>query len=148
MRLNNIISSNGSNRAKRRRGKGQGGGHGKTSGRGHKGARARSGFSLRPGFESGHIPLFRRLPMRGFSNFKFRRSHAVINVGDLERLAEGAVVNRETLESAGLIRKDGRPVKLLGDGEVTRALEVQLDKVSAAAQSKIEAAGGKVVNKE
>lgn len=148
MRLNNIISSNGSNRPKRRRGKGVGSGHGKTSGRGHKGARARSGFSLRPGFESGHIPLFRRLPMRGFSNFKFRKGYAVVNVGDLERMGEGSVVNRESLERAGLVRKDGRPVKLLGDGEIARAFEVQIDKVSASAKAKIEAAGGKVVGKD
>ncbi|MGF1530639.1 MAG: 50S ribosomal protein L15 [Puniceicoccaceae bacterium] len=144
MQLHDIIDSNGANRQKRRLGKGEGNGHGKTCGKGHKGQKARSGGGIRVGFESGHIPLYRRLPQRGFSNFKFRKEFAVVNLEDLARLGDVDVVNRESLAAAGLIRNNAGLVKLLGEGEVTRAYKVQLDKVSGSARAKVEAAGGEV----
>ncbi len=145
MELHNIIDSNGSNRPKRRLGKGEGNGHGKTCGKGHKGQKARSGGGIRVGFESGHIPLYRRLPRRGFSNYKFRKEYAIVNLADLERLGDVDTVTPEVLAEAGLIRNTQSPVKLLGDGEIARALTIQLAKVSAGAKTKIEAAGGTIV---
>jgi large subunit ribosomal protein L15 len=143
MRLNNIPAAPGANKGPKRLGRGESSGRGKTSGRGHKGQRARSGASQRPGFESGHIPLYRRLPHRGFNNAKFRKTFAIVNVGDLDRI-EGDTVDAETLAAAGLIREAASPVKILGDGELSRALKVTAAKVSAAARAKIEAAGGSV----
>ncbi|MGJ3243194.1 MAG: 50S ribosomal protein L15 [Opitutales bacterium] len=143
MRLNNIPAAPGANKGIKRLGRGHGSGHGKTSGRGHKGQRARSGASQRPGFESGHIPLYRRLPHRGFNNAKFRKTFAIVNVGDLARI-DGDTVNADTLVAAGLIRASGLPVKVLGDGAVEKAYKVTADKVSASARAKIEAAGGSV----
>lgn len=145
MELHNIIDSNGANRPRRRLGKGEGNGHGKTCGKGHKGQKSRSGGGIRVGFESGHIPLYRRLPRRGFSNFKFRKEYAIVNLGDLERLGETDTVTPEALAAAGLIRDTDSPVKLLGDGDVNRAFKVQLAKVSESARAKIEAAGGSLV---
>ena len=143
MRLHQIISSDGGNRPRKRVGRGEGGGRGKTSGRGHKGQRARSGSSLRPGFESGHIPLYRRLPKRGFNNARFRTSVGAINVGDLARLS-GDEVNRETLIQAGLLDSRDTIVKILGNGEVERPLQLTVDRISAGARQKIEQAGGSV----
>ena len=122
----------GGRKNRKRVGRGEGGGRGKTSGRGHKGQRARSGFGLRPGFESGHVPLYRKLPKRGFSNFEFRTEYSVVNVGDLER-AGVEDVDRNAL------------VKILGEGELSKALTVTADKFSASAREKIEKAGGKAV---
>lgn len=143
MKLHNLQKNPGSYRRKKRVGCGVGSGNGKTSGRGHKGQRARSGASLREGFESGHIPLYRKLPMRGFSNYRFRKEYSVLNVSDLERV-EGDVADREALIKAGLIRSNAGLVKVLGQGEISKALTVTADKFSASARSKIEAAGGTV----
>lgn len=143
MRLHNLIKSGG-HKNRKRVGRGEGGGRGKTSGRGHKGQRARSGFGLRPGFESGHVPLYRKLPKRGFSNFEFRTEYTVVNVGDLERV-EGAEVDRNALIKAGLVRSNSKLIKILGEGEVSKALNVTADKFSASAREKIEKAGGTVV---
>jgi len=143
MRLHNLIKSGG-NRNRKRLGRGEGGGHGKTSGRGHKGQRARSGSSLRPGFESGHVPLYRKLPKRGFSNFRFRTEYELVNVADLERI-EGDVADRAAMVAAGLIRPSSKLIKVLGDGEISRALTVSADKFSKSAQEKIEKAGGKII---
>ena len=143
MRLHNLIKSGG-RKDRKRVGRGEGGGRGKTSGRGHKGQRSRSGSSLRPGFESGHVPLYRKLPKRGFSNFKFRTEYAIVNVGDLEGL-ESAEVDREVLVRHGLARANSKLVKILGEGELTKALSVKADKFSASAKEKIEKAGGSVV---
>ncbi|MCC5806580.1 MAG: 50S ribosomal protein L15 [Opitutales bacterium] len=143
MRLHNLVKSGGFKKRKRV-GRGEGGGLGKTSGRGHKGQRARAGHSLRPGFESGHVPLYRKLPKRGFSNFRFRREYAIVNVGDLERVA-GDTVDKDSLVAAGLVRRSAGLVKILGVGEVSRALTVTADKLSATAKEKIEKAGGKVI---
>ncbi len=143
MRLHNLVKSGGFKKRKRV-GRGEGGGLGKTAGRGHKGQRARAGHSLRPGFESGHVPLYRKLPKRGFSNFRFRKEYAIVNVGDLERV-EGETVDKDSLVAAGLIRRSSGLVKILGVGEVSRALTVTADKLSATAKEKIEKAGGKVI---
>ncbi len=143
MRLHTLIRTGG-RKPRKRRGRGEGSGHGKTSGRGHKGHRARSGFGLRPGFESGHVPLYRKLPKRGFSNFRFRTEYAIVNVGDLERVA-GPVADRAALIQAGLIRANAGPVKILGHGELGKALTVTADKFSATAKEKIEKAGGTVI---
>ena len=143
MRLHNLIKSGG-RKNRKRVGRGEGGGRGKTSGRGHKGQRSRSGFGLRPGFESGHVPLYRKLPKRGFSNFQFRTEYTVVNVGDLER-AGVEEVDRNALIKAGLVRSSSKLVKILGEGEVGKALTVTADKFSASAKEKIEKAGGKVI---
>jgi len=146
MRLHNLVKTGG-NKSRKRVGRGEGGGRGKTSGRGHKGQRARSGHSLRPGFESGHVPLYRKLPKRGFSNSRFRTEYAVVNVSDLERVS-GDTVDRESLLAARLIRNSDKRIKILGDGDVSRKLTVTADKFSASAKSKIEAAGGSIVQPE
>jgi large subunit ribosomal protein L15 len=143
MRLHNLIKSGG-RKDRKRVGRGEGGGRGKTSGRGHKGQRSRSGFGLRPGFESGHVPLYRKLPKRGFSNFQFRTEYSVVNVGDLERV-EGTDIDRSTLIKAGLVRTSSDLIKILGEGEVSKAFSVTADKFSSSAKEKIEKAGGTVV---
>ena len=143
MRLNNIPSSKGT-RTRKRVGKGEGNGLGKTCGRGHKGQKSRSGFSQRPGFESGHVPLYRRLPRRGFNNKNFRTSYAIVNLSDLERI-EGEEANPAIFESTGLVRKDSPLVKVLGEGEIAKAMTVSAHKFSASAVEKIEKAGGKVI---
>jgi len=144
MRLHNLKNVKGATHRRKRVGCGEGGGHGKTSGRGGKGQTARSGGSIRIGFEGGQMPIFRRLPIRGFNNANFSTRYETVNVGDLEKL-EGDAVNRESLIKAGLIRDNDQGVKLLGDGELSKAFTVEVDKVSASARTKIEAAGGKIV---
>jgi large subunit ribosomal protein L15 len=139
MKLHQLKPASGSREARRRVGRGPGSGLGKTAGRGHKGQKSRAGYSSRPGFEGGQMPLIRRVPKRGFNNI-FRVEYAVINVGDLEGF-EGVVGPRE-LESKGKVRK-GRPVKVLGGGDLTGVLTVQAHKFSAEARRKIEAAGGR-----
>lgn len=143
MNLQNIPTIKGATHATKRLGRGEASGHGKTCGKGHKGQKARSGGGIPIGFEGGQMPLYRKLPRRGFNNHNFRRSFQTVNVGDLERV-EGNDVNRESLVKAGLIRDNDESVKLLGDGEVSKAFQVDVDKVSAAAKSKVEAAGGKI----
>jgi large subunit ribosomal protein L15 len=137
----------GSNREKKRLGRGEGNGHGKTCCRGHKGAVARSGYSLRAGFEGGQMPLFRKLPQRGFNQTRFQTPYAIVNLSDLDRL-DHDVVDLDSLKSAGLVRSNASIVKLLGDGEVTKPLKVKVDKISKTAKAKIEAAGGECSIKE
>ncbi|MBT4757471.1 MAG: 50S ribosomal protein L15 [Opitutae bacterium] len=144
MNLENIPTIKGATHPTKRLGRGEGSGHGKTSGKGHKGQKARSGGGIRIGFEGGQMPLYRKLPRRGFNNFNFKVSYQLVNLGQLAKL-EGDVVSRETLIAAGLIRDNKQGVKLLGDGEVSKAYTVTVCKVSASAKSAIEAAGGKVV---
>lgn len=146
MRLHNLIKSGGNKKSKRV-GRGEGSGKGKTSGRGHKGQRARSGFSLRPGFESGHVPLYRKIPKRGFSNYQFRNEFAIVNVGDLERI-DGNTAGIDELVKSGLVRKNAKLIKILGEGELTKSLTVTADKFSQSAKEKIEKAGGKVIVRE
>lgn len=146
MRLHELIDSNGGNRRKRRLGKGEGNGHGKTCGRGHKGSKSRSGYSIQPGFEGGQMPMYRKLPHRGFSNFKFHKGFAIVNLGDLSRLGDDVKeVDREVLVKAGLVRDNSLPLKVLGDGEINAALKVRADKFSGSAKAKIEAAGGEAL---
>lgn len=147
MNLENIPTIKGATHPTKRLGRGEGSGHGKTSGKGHKGQKARSGGGIRIGFEGGQMPLYRKLPRRGFNNFNFRTSFQTVNVGELEKV-EGDIVNRETLVKAGLIRDNDEGVKLLGDGELSKAFTVSVDKASASAKAKVEAAGGKLVIEE
>ena len=125
-----------------RRGRGHGSGNGKTAGKGHKGQKARSG-APRPGFEGGQMPLFRRIPKRGF---KCRNSKTIIsiNVSDLNRFEDGATVTVESLKEAGLVKNSRDGIKVLGNGELTKKLTVQVNAASKAAVEKVEAAGGKI----
>lgn len=143
MKLHELKPAQGATRAPKRLGRGTGSGTGKTAGKGHKGQKARSGGGVRPGFEGGQQPLYRRLPKRGFNNI-FKKEYVVLNVRDLDRFENGAEVTIESLFEVGLIKtvKDG--VKILGTGELTKALTVKVDKVSQTAADKIVAAGGKV----
>lgn len=138
MKLHELSPAKGSKKNKKRVGRGPGSGNGKTAGRGHKGQRSRSGFSRRAGFEGGQMPLVRRVPKRGFTNI-FRTEYAIVNLSALSEL-EGEI-GPESLHGAGLVRA-GRLVKVLGDGEVTKALTVRAHKFSASARRKIEEAGG------
>jgi large subunit ribosomal protein L15 len=145
MMIHEITKSVGKHRSRKRIGRGDGSGHGKTSGRGHKGAASRSGWTRRPGYEGGQMPLIRRMPKRGFSNVQFRTMYHVVNVRHLEaRCDDGAAVTAETLAKAGIIRDAKRPLKVLGDGDLSKKLDVTAAKFSAAARQKIEAAGGTV----
>ncbi len=146
MKLHELKNVPGAVHRKKRVGCGEGGGHGKTSGKGGKGQTARSGGSIRPGFEGGQMPLYRKLPHRGFNNYNHRVEIAVVNVGDLAAL-DGKIteVNAEVLAAQGLIRADEAKVKILGDGEISRALKVTAAKFSESAKAKIEKAGGQAV---
>ena len=130
----------------KRVGRGIGSGHGKTSARGHKGAKARSGWSRRIGFEGGQMPLYRRVPKRGFNNKNFRRHYTTVNVGELSAFAEGATIDLAAVLAAGIVSKEkgSELLKLLGDGEVTRRWTVRVDALTTSAREKIEAAGGTV----
>ncbi|HTL68330.1 MAG TPA: 50S ribosomal protein L15 [Lacunisphaera sp.] len=146
MRLHNLTNIKGAVHRKKRVGCGEGGGHGKTSGRGGKGQTARSGGSIRPGFEGGQMPLYRKLPHRGFNNYEYRTNYAVVNVGDLARLdAAVTEVNAAVLAEAGLVRPGVKMLKVLGDGEVTRALKVTAQKFTGSAKAKLEKAGGAAI---
>jgi large subunit ribosomal protein L15 len=146
MKLHELKNVDGAIHRKKRVGCGEGGGHGKTSGRGGKGQSARSGSSIRPGFEGGQMPLYRKLPHRGFNNFNFRTEIAVVNLRDLAGLDEKVKdVNAVSLAKAGLIRSGEVSVKVLGDGEITRALNVTAAKFSESAKAKIEKAGGQAI---
>ena len=133
----------GANRKKRCIGRGEGNGHGKTAGRGHKGAGARAGYSLRAGFEGGQMPLFRKLPQRGFNRTRFQTPCATVNLGELDRLSTDKV-DLDSLKQSGLIRPNSTSIKLLGSGEVTKAFTVSVDQISKAARDKIVAAGGTI----
>ena len=146
MRLHNLVNVKGAVHRKKRVGCGEGSGHGKTSGSGGKGQKGRSGGSIRPGFEGGQMPLYRKLPHRGFNNYEFRTSYAVVNVGDLAKLdAKVAEVNAEVLAKAGIIRSDVTMLKVLGDGEISRALKVTAQKFTGSAKAKLEKAGGSAI---
>jgi large subunit ribosomal protein L15 len=146
MKLHELKNVPGAVHRKKRVGCGEGGGHGKTSGRGGKGQTARSGGSIRPGFEGGQMPLYRKLPHRGFNNYNHRVEIAVVNVGDLASLdAKVTEVNAQVLAENGLIRADESTVKILGDGELSRALKVTAAKFSESAKAKIEKAGGQAI---
>ncbi|MBI5770944.1 MAG: 50S ribosomal protein L15 [Verrucomicrobia bacterium] len=145
MKLHELKNVKGAVHRKKRVGCGEGGGHGKTSGKGGKGQTARSGGSIRPGFEGGQMPLYRKLPHRGFNNYNYRIEFAVVNVGALTGLdAAITEVNAEVLAARGLVRS-GEKVKVLGDGEIGRALKVTAAKFSESAKAKIEKAGGQAI---
>ena len=146
MRLEDLKPAPGSTKNRKRLGRGRASGQGKTSGKGHKGLNARSGGGVRPGFEGGQMPLYRRLPKRGFLPYGGKTEFAIVNVGDLsDRFAAGSVVDPDALAGSRLIHKSGRAsVKVLGDGDVAHALTVRAHKVSEGAKQKIEAAGGRV----
>ncbi|MDO4395036.1 MAG: 50S ribosomal protein L15 [Mycoplasmatota bacterium] len=127
---------------RKRIGRGPGSGTGKTSGKGHKGQNARSGGGVRPGFEGGQLPLYRRLSKRGFNNYNFRINYATVNVGDLERFAEGTEVTKELLIETGLVKKELDGIKILGNGDLTKKLTVKANKFSSSAKAKIENVGG------
>lgn len=143
MKLHELKPSEGAFRTSKRLGRGVASGHGKTSGKGHKGQNARSGGGVRPGFEGGQLPLFRRLPKRGFSNAMFKVEYATINVSDLEKFEDGAVVTPELLKEMGILKKQLAGVKVLGNGELSKKLTVKASKFSSSAIEKIEAKGGK-----
>ena len=142
MKLQDLKPAEGSTQAAYRKGRGEGSGNGKTAGRGQKGQWARSGGGVRPGFEGGQMPLARRLPKRGFHNI-FGTVNAVVNVSDLNKFEDGAVVTVADMVSAGLVKKTLDGVKVLGNGELTKKLTVQVDAFSAGAKEKIESLGGK-----
>ena len=144
MKLHELRPSEGAFKTSKRLGRGTGSGLGKTSGKGHKGQNARSGGGVRPGFEGGQLPLFRRLPKRGFSNAPFKVEYATINVSDLEKFEDGAVVTPELLKEMGILKKQLAGVKVLGNGELTVAVKVIANKFTAQAKEKIMAQGGSV----
>ena len=144
MKLSDLAPAYGSTQVAKRKGRGAGSGNGKTAGKGHKGQNARSGGGVRVGFEGGQMPIYRRLPKRGFNNFRFTKTYQVVNVGALNDFAENAVITSEELLKKGLISDVTVPVKFLGDGEIeVKGLTVKAAKFSATAVQKIEAAGGK-----
>ena len=142
MKLNELSPAAGSAKAAYRKGRGAGSGNGKTAGKGHKGQNARSGGGVRPGFEGGQIPLYRKLPKRGFKN-KFSKEYTTVNISALNCFEDGAVIDHQLLLDAGLARKADDGLKILGNGDVTKKLTVRAAAFTAAAKEKIEAAGGK-----
>lgn len=142
MKLYELSPAEGSKKVAKRKGRGPGTGNGKTAGKGHKGQNARSGGGVRPGFEGGQMPLYRRLPKRGFTNI-FAKEYVEINVSDLSRFEDGTVVTPELLKESGVISKICDGVVVLGRGELGKKLTVQAARFSKSAAEKIEAAGGK-----
>ena len=146
MKLNQLSPSEGARQLAYRKGRGAGSGNGKTAGRGHKGQNSRSGGGVRPGFEGGQMPIYRRLPKRGFNNSRFALDYVEINVSDLDRFEDGTVVDAVVLKESGVITlpKVNDGIKILGNGELTKKLNVKVDAFSASAKEKIEALGGTV----
>ena len=144
MKLHELKPAEGSAKAAWRKGRGAGSGNGKTAGKGHKGQNARSGGGVRPGFEGGQLPLYRKLPKRGFNNYRFAKVYAIVNVAALNVFEDGAVVDVAALLEKKIIRKELDGLKVLGNGELTKKLTVKASVFSASAKEKIEAAGGKI----
>ena len=144
MKLHELSPAEGSAAKVFRKGRGAGSGNGKTAGKGHKGQNARSGGGVRPGFEGGQIPLYRRLPKRGFCNKRFATVYSVINVNSLNAFENGSVVDVDALIGAGILKKANDGLKVLGRGELTKQVNVKAKAFSASAKEKIEAAGGSV----
>ncbi|PYK17031.1 MAG: 50S ribosomal protein L15 [Verrucomicrobia bacterium] len=148
MRLHNLQPRPGSRHRVKRLGCGESSGHGKTSGKGHKGQKARSGGSIRLGFEGGQMPLIRRLPKRGFNNAAFHKRYAIVNLDDLNAFKAGTAVNEQLLRESKLVRGHFVGIKILGDGELKHGLKVEADKISTTAREKIEKAGGTITLRE
>ena len=144
MKLDEILHAAGRHKRPTRLGRGKGSGQGKTSGRGHKGLGARAGSGQRPGYEGGQNPILARIPKRGFTNAPFRKVYQIINVADLERFDAGSTVDAGALLKVGLIKHPAVPVKVLGDGALTKKLTVEAARFSASAREKITQAGGTV----
>ncbi len=144
MKLHELSPAPGSRKNRKRVGRGPGSGMGKTSTRGHKGLKARSGGNVRPGFEGGQMPIYRRLPKRGFFNV-FKTNNAILNVSDLDRFEDGTVIDPDLLRNAGLVKGRVDGVKLLGNGEVTKKFSIKSVLASKTAREKIESAGGSFV---
>lgn len=143
MKLHELAPAEGSKKEHFRVGRGHGSGNGKTAGKGHKGQNARSGGGVRPGFEGGQMPLYRRLPKRGFNNARFATNYAIVNVSDLDVFEDGAVVDAAVLVESGLVNDQCDGIKILGNGEISKKLTVHAAAFSQSAKEKIEAAGGK-----
>ena len=145
MRLHNLSNTPGAVHRKKRLGNGESSGLGKTCGKGHKGQKSRSGGGIPIGFEGGQMPLYRKLPHRGFSNAQFTTRYEVVNVGDLAKLGDVSEATPETMAEAGFLRPDSKLVKVLGSGDLDKALKVSAHKFSASAKEKIEKAGGEAI---
>lgn len=145
MDLKTVLSNGTKYTTRKRIGRGTGSGSGKTSGRGHKGQGSRSGSSRRPGFEGGQMPLYRRVPKRGFTNARFRTEYTIINVGELNGYEDGTTIDLQAVLDSGLVSLNTRLFKLLGNGELTTKLTVRAQRFSKSAAEKIRAAGGEVV---
>lgn len=143
MKLHELRYSEGAVKERKRLGRGSSSGTGKTSGKGHKGQNARSGGGVRPGFEGGQLPLYRRLPKRGFSNADFKIRYATVNVEDLNRFEDGTVVSPELLKETGMVKNQLDGIKVLGNGTLSKKLTVRANKFSETAKNAIETAGGK-----
>jgi large subunit ribosomal protein L15 len=143
MRLNDLSPASGSKKRKKRIGRGPGSGHGGTATKGHKGQKARSGASIRPGFEGGQMPLHRRAPKRGFNNI-FKKEYEIINIKDLDRFKTAPSVDIDILKKSGLVKGDRAIVKLLGDGEIGFPIQIKVNGATKSAMEKIQAAGGSI----
>lgn len=143
MKLHTMYAAEGATKTRKRVGRGTGSGLGKTSGKGHKGQNARSGGGVRPGFEGGQIPLFRRLPKRGFSNAMFKTTYAVLNLSDLNKFEENTTITPELLKEMGILKNQLDGVKILGNGTLEKKLTVQANQFSKKAKEEIEKLGGK-----
>ena len=143
MKLHELKKNPGATHSKKIVGRGPGSGLGKTSGKGHKGQNARSGGGVNPVFEGGQLPLYRRLPKRGFSNAKFKTEYAVINVSDLDKFEEGTVITPELLKEVGMVKKQLAGIKVLGNGEITKKITVRAHRFTSSALRKLEESGSK-----
>lgn len=144
MRLQDVQPRPGAKKRRKRIGCGESSGHGKTSCKGHKGQKARAGKGIRPGFEGGQMPLHRRLPKKGFSNVQFRDVYEVVNVSSLNAFEDGTVINEASLREAGIVNRNCDAIKILGAGDLSRKLTIEVKNVSASAREKIEKAGGTI----
>jgi large subunit ribosomal protein L15 len=145
MKTDHITGGSQDTHPTKRLGRGRGNGRGKTCCRGHKGSGQRSGYSRKPGFEGGQMPLYRKLPQRGFNNYEFRTEYSIVNVVDLVKVEGADVIDKEALVKAGLVRSNAKLIKILGTGELTGAVKIKADKFSKSATDKITAAGGEIV---
>ncbi len=144
MRIQDVKPRPGAKKRRKRIGCGESSGHGKTSCKGHKGQKARAGAGIRPGFEGGQMPLHRRLPKKGFSNVQFRDVYEVVNVSSLNLFEDGSVINEASLREKGIVNRNCDAIKILGSGDLTRKLTIEIKSVSASAREKIEKAGGTI----